>query len=111
MTTGFLRYLTMLTPSASRDSTVIRTVGQFDLPFLRYECDYSRLDDTLMNRAQVFRQPGGCSSSVARSIHRGKPSPKPEARSATACQRSLTGQERSSGSTAKIPTKWTSRAL
>jgi NAD(P)-dependent dehydrogenase (short-subunit alcohol dehydrogenase family) len=30
-----------------------------------------------MNRAQVFRQPGGCSSSVTRSIRRGKPRPQP----------------------------------
>src|SRR5215469_7561820 len=96
MTTGFLRYLTMLTPSASRDSTVIRTGraarctgyprgflsfsehGDFGADALRFpERNYSRLDDTLMNRAQVFRQPGGCSSSVTRSIHRGKPRPQP----------------------------------
>lgn len=30
-----------------------------------------------MNRAQVFRQAGGCSSSVTRSIRRGKPRPQP----------------------------------
>jgi hypothetical protein len=37
---------------------------RFDLTAGLQECDYSRLDDTLMNRAQVCRQPGGCSSSV-----------------------------------------------